>query len=96
MEVDAPAVPAKGSWTVRPDEQSGGSWSWAALRPDQPAPAGEVTLAPRPLRAFAELALQVLTIGSLVAGLFALRSRLRWPAVSCGVAARGVPPQAGS
>ena len=89
MEVDAPAVPAKGSWTVRPDEQSGGSWYWAALRPAQPAPAGEVTLAPRPLRAFAELALQVLTIGSLVAGLFALRSRLRWPAVSCGVAAVG-------
>lgn len=87
VEVDAPAVPAKGSWTVRPDEQSGGSWFWAALRPAQPAPAGEVTLAPRPLRAFAELALQVLTIGSLVAGLFALQSGRRWPAVSCGVAA---------
>lgn len=85
--INAPVVPAAAQWSVQPDDQSNGYWSWHALSPTKPAPSGEVTLDPRPSRAFVAILLLAVTVGALVAGLFALRARRRWTGVLLGTTA---------
>lgn len=85
--INAPVVPAAAQWSVQPDDQSNGYWSWHALSPTKPLPSGEVTLDPRPSRAFVAILLLAVTVSSLVAGLFALRARRPWAGVLFGITA---------
>jgi hypothetical protein len=87
MTVNAPYVPATARWSVTPDDQDHGYWSWRALRSTQPLPSGEVLLNPRPARAFWSISLLAVTLVCLVGGLFALRARRRWTGVLLGAVA---------
>jgi hypothetical protein len=84
--VSAPVVPATGTWQVPPDSVDTG-WSWRAVTPGDPTPAGSIRLDPQPWRAIGELGLTTLAIVCLIDAALALRRRRRWRVVPTALAA---------